>query len=103
MEKKPSPLATTKLHAYIAAVSSRKAVDKKSRTLRINAAIVLQLEDNDIPLLLDIITTQAQALGTVEQYLKEGSCPQALDTVVAAIEKTEQLAEGGSKKKWGDA
>lgn len=97
----------TNLDKFTTAIAKRKAWDEKlSRT---NVAILMQLQDNDIPRLLEIIRL---ASGALDKITALGSCEehhltaeQALDMwqiARVATQVIEQMAQEGSLSDWGE-
>jgi hypothetical protein len=89
----------TELEKYTIAVSTRKAISRNP-TIKINFAVVSQLEENDIPLLLEILRVQDKALEYVANY--NGLDDDAIGEALRARIKVEELAASGSSARWGD-
>jgi hypothetical protein len=94
----------TTLETYLIAVAKRKSISRKMSGTSVNHAVVLQLEEHDIPLLLEIIRIQNAAL---EQVLHEMAGEPAEDIVCGPLRrsriKVEDLAASGNCSKWGEA
>lgn len=94
----------TQIELYTNAVASRKAIRTDKKT--INFAIASQLEENDIPRLIEIIRIQAKGIAKVLDFVieEEFNSDIAEEMGVAcsiAHLKAEEIAAEGSKKKWG--
>lgn len=86
------------LENYCFAVSQRRALDKHGVC---NHAILRQVEDEDIPLLLEIIRVQAF---TMEKAFEAGDDEEDSFAILQrGLFKIEQLAQSGNCKKWGEA
>lgn len=105
----------TPIDLFVEAVAKRKSITKpKHRSVQVNYAVVSQLEERDVPLLLEIIRTQTRALeGVIElqecwengvEPMKSGDSVQESMAMICAnaYVKSSELAEGGSCAKWGD-
>lgn len=101
------------LTAYTAAVARRRAIDKTGNC--VNMAILLQLERNDLPLLLELIEQQAKAIKKIidlipdedeENMMNERMFRERLSQMgVVAAENhlaIDMLAQQGSTARWGD-
>lgn len=88
----------TALDKYMLAVAQRKARDRKQGF--VNVAVLIQLEDKDVPLLLEIIRVQHEALVSIEAEPlgDEGGLH---STARIALRKVEELAATGSSERWG--
>lgn len=103
----------TPIELYVDAVAKRKAISKpKHSSVQVNYAVVSQLEERDVPLLLEIIKTQTRALEGVielqerwesgEPTKSQESVQESMAMICAdAYVKSSELAEGGSCAKWG--
>lgn len=91
------------IDAYVMAVAQRRALDKNNG---VNVAVLMQLEKDDIPRLLEIIRVQKKGL---DQCLSIASDDEDEDDTIAEMGKicavahlkAEELAEHGSKARWG--
>lgn len=83
------------LETYTIAVAQRKAISRKMSGQSVNYAIVAQIEEKDIPVLLEIIRVQNEAL---EDLKEEGD---GNGTARRAVIKVEELAASGSSARWG--
>ncbi len=97
----------TELEKYTMAVAKRKAISRNGITARMNFAIVSQLEESDIPLLLEIIRVQADVIREVgiiseDEPLESTDAESMARLCAAAYLKVEELASGGSKARFGD-
>lgn len=89
------------LESYLQAVAMRKAYDKK--TGKTNIAILKQLEDDDIPRLLEILRVLDVGYERAHFYLDASDLeetPGAVELLNAMV-KVEALCEQGSKARWG--
>lgn len=100
------------IEKYLAVVSKRKSIDRKQRTVQVNYAILSQLEEKDIPLLIEIIKVQSRALEAVIELGEDVDggqvLTQPLEEIVVglcanAYVKSSELAELGNTKRWGGA
>lgn len=99
----------TILETYLDAVRRRKSINKKHTTVQVNYAVVSQLEEKDIPLLLEIVSIQNRAIEAVLELANEDSSQaltQPLEEIMASVcanayQRILQLAEMGSTKNWG--
>lgn len=92
----------TELEKYSNAVATRKSIDRTSG-VKVNVAVLLELEDQDVPRMLEIIRLQAEALQTVINHGEEEG-RETEDDFVAVLEaqiKVEELAAQGSKARFG--
>lgn len=90
----------SELDKYCLAVSQRKPRDKHGS---VNVAILLQLQDNDVPALLEIIRIQQVALTqAVSECDQNEDLDDLLGTIQLAETKIEALSAAGSKAIWGD-
>lgn len=83
---------------YTTAVATRHAINPK--TNRMNYAIAMQLEQKDLPLLLEIIRVQDAALEKIWETADNDSEECAMAEL--ALNKVEDLAKTGSVAKWGE-
>lgn len=74
------------LTKYTTALARRKSRTKQGQ---INVAILMQLEDHDVPRLMEMVRVMAEAL----EKDPEGD---------AALFQVEALAKAGSSAKWGE-
>lgn len=88
------------LEKYLLAVAMRKAIDHKAVKV-VNYAIVAQLENNDIPRLLEIIRIQSQAIERCAVTGKEHDDAETQGHCAVATAEVLQLALAGSTQKWG--
>jgi hypothetical protein len=104
--------AESEIDKYIKAVSERKSINRKHATVQVNYAVVTQLEDKDIPLLLEMLKVSVRALESVISIQEdidngEKQClthePEEEMAIICATAyvKTTELAQMGSKAKWG--
>lgn len=89
------------LEAYLQAVAMRKAYDKK--TGKTNIAILKQLEDDDIPRLLEILRVFNVGYDRANFYLDASDLEETPGAVelLNAMTKVEALCDQGSKARWG--
>ena len=95
------------LKKYLEAVAVRQPVDRKVGSGRINAAVVLQLEKDDIPRLLEMLRIAGEFFDSLhavheDEQLTGEHASEWLRTGTAAMIRIEALAADGSKAKWGD-
>lgn len=98
----------SELANYIDAVNKRRAYDKKRGG--VNVAVLMQLEDIDIPMLLEIIRLQDYALRKIidrasekeDQSLVGEDADYMAQYAASAHLRVEELASHGSKARWGD-
>lgn len=101
---------TPELQKYTDAVAKRKAITRKISGQSVNYAIVSQLEENDIPLLLEVIRLQDKALEGIiglEGLDSDGNprVPEDDEAYRCALRcriKVSELAASGSSAKWGE-
>lgn len=105
----------TPIDLYVDAVAKRKSISKPKHTsVQVNYAVVSQLEERDVPLLLEIIRTQTRALEGVIELQERWECGEPSKSAESVQEsmammcanayvKSSELAESGSCAKWGDA
>lgn len=93
----------TELEKYTTAVAIRKSIDRTSG-VKVNVAVLLELEDQDVPRMLEIIRLQAEALDTVITHGEEEGRETEDDfvEVLKAQIKVEELAAQGSKARFGE-
>jgi len=95
------------LSQYVDAVAKRRAITKGGG---VNVAILMQLEECDIPLLLEITRLYDQCLSKVIDHVdeksEEGLTGEDAVTMAKWVAVThlriEELASHGSKAKWGE-
>ena len=87
----------TEIDKYTTAVACRKAYDSKRG--RVNIAILMELEDNDIPRLLEIIRVQDFSLRKIKEHAEDDS--EEFGYAERALLKVEELAAAGSSARWG--
>ena len=102
-----SEVHLSELHRYVDAVSRRHALNPQGG---VNVAVLMELENNDIPRLLEIIRLQDAAIreiidrGSVDddQPLTGNEAEHMMVEASTAHLKVEELAAHGSKARWGD-
>lgn len=92
-------VTTGELDSYILAVAQRKAIRRNPST-RVNWAILFQLEDRDLPLLLEIIRVLSDAVKDIAEGCEDEDCD-GFTYANRALIRVEELAATGCKKKWG--
>lgn len=96
---------TCPLDKYLLAVAKRKAIDTKTNST--NYAIVKQLEDDDLPRLIEIIVEfkraneQVMRLGETTSEEEEPTAVEMMAISTRAHIRAESLADGGSHARWG--
>lgn len=88
---------------FLKAVAKRKALDK-TRT-RANIAVLMQLEDDDIPRLSELVRCYDQAISHILEWADQAELSEDAEAIVkVAAEahlRVEGIAEAGNLKKWG--
>lgn len=92
----------TELTQYVNAVAMRKSVLREGSTTRVNVAILMELEQNDIGRLLEIIRIQDEALSMIAESASSEDGSAFVGCAQLAKTKVEELASLGSKARWGD-
>lgn len=88
---------------FLKVVAKRKALDK-SRT-RANIAVLMQLEDDDIPRLSELVRLFDQAIEHILDWADEAELSEDAAAIVKVAAEThlraEGIAEAANLKKWG--
>jgi len=100
----------TPLDTYTTAVAQRKAITRRGKTPCINFSVISQLEDKDIPLLLEIIREQSTTIDecferadTEDGVQLTGEDAIAMSHRITACKvRVNQLALSGDATRWGD-
>ena len=95
------------LDLYVDAVSRRRALDPRGG---VNVAVLMVIENNDVPRLLEIIRLQDQAIRKIIDRATEnedvpltGTDADFMAQFAAATHlRVEEIAAHGSKARWGD-
>lgn len=101
----------SEIETYLEAVSNRKSISRKTTSPRVNFAIIVQLEEKDVPLLIDLVRAQTRALEAIVEMFGADSDDEQLTEVEEemfnlchdALTKSIMLARAGSKARWGGA
>lgn len=98
---------STTVEKLLEAVAKRRMIEKTASSTQVNVAVVMQVQDGDIPLLSEMVRYADETFRAIIDYADDldGEMDEDLAVVVktaaAAHLRLEGLADSGSLKNWG--